>query len=153
MWPGDRGLLIGGGKARADSTHVLSAARELRWLEMVAEALRAALNALAQTAPEWLNQIAEPDWFRHYATRAEDSRFPKARSKREEIGRRIGIDGMRLLQAVASPMRRDQRAGSDVPRAWSRLATTRYPSLSGSKVVDCTVSPTLRNCATRPSYR
>lgn len=47
----------------------------------------------------------------------------------------------------------DQRAGSDVPRAWPWLATTRYPSLSGSKVVDCTVSPTLRNCATRSSYR
>jgi transposase len=100
---GDKGLLAGGGKARTDSTHVLSAARELRWLEMVAEALRAALNALAQAAPEWLNQIAEPDWFRHYATRAEDSRFPKARSKRAETGRRIGTDGMRLLQAVTSP--------------------------------------------------
>ncbi|MFJ8543964.1 IS1182 family transposase [Streptomyces sp. NPDC093586] len=99
----DRGLLVGGGRARTDSTHVLSAARELRWLEMVAEALRAALHALALTAPEWLDQIAEPDWFRHYATRAEDSRFPKARSKREEIGRRIGADGMRLLQAVTSP--------------------------------------------------
>lgn len=37
--------------------------------------------------------------------------------------------------------------------AWSRLATTRYPSLSASKVVDRTVSLTLRNCATRSSYR
>ncbi len=99
----ERGLLASGGKARTDSTHVLSAARELRWLEMVAETLRAALNALAQAAPEWLDQVAEPDWFRHYATRAEDSRFPKARSKREETGRRMGTDGMRLLRAVTSP--------------------------------------------------
>ena len=90
-------------KRGPDSTHVLSAARELRWLEMVSEALRSALNALAQAAPQWLDGIAEPDWFRHYATRAEDSRFPKARSRREEIGRRIGNDGMRLLQAVISP--------------------------------------------------
>lgn len=33
----DKGLLASGGKARTDSTRVLSAARELRWLEMAAE--------------------------------------------------------------------------------------------------------------------
>ncbi|MFB7534599.1 IS1182 family transposase [Streptomyces sp. NPDC056178] len=99
----DKGLLTGGGKARTDSTHVFSAARELCWLEMVAETLRAALNALAVAAPDWLVQVAEPDWFKHYATRAEDSRFPRARTKRDEVGRRIGADGMRLLRAVTSP--------------------------------------------------
>ncbi|MFH9662418.1 IS1182 family transposase [Streptomyces sp. NPDC017248] len=99
----DKGLLTSGGKARTDSTHVLSSARELCQLELVAETLRAALNALAVAAPDWMVQVAEPDWFRHYATRAEDSRFPKARSKRAEIGQRIGTDGMRLLRAVFSP--------------------------------------------------
>lgn len=44
--------------------------------------------------------MAEPDWFRHYATRAEDSRFPQAKTKRAEVGQRIGADGTRLLQAV-----------------------------------------------------
>jgi transposase len=96
----DKGLLKTSGRARTDSTHVQSAARELCWLEMVAETLRSALNALAQAAPDWLAEIAEPDWFRHYATRAEDSRFPKAHIRREEVGRRIGTDGMRLLEAV-----------------------------------------------------
>ncbi|MGW6062717.1 IS1182 family transposase [Streptomyces sp. NPDC055189] len=99
----DRGLLAGGGKARTDSTHVLSAARELGWLEFVSETLRAALNALAQAAPEWLRGVAEPDWFRHYSSRTEESRFPKARAQRSEIGRRVGADGMRLLAAVTSP--------------------------------------------------
>ncbi|AIA02444.1 transposase IS4 family protein [Streptomyces noursei] len=99
----DKGLLKSAGRARTDSTHVLSAARELCWLEMVAETLRSALNALAQAAPDWLTAVAEPDWFRHYATRAEDSRFPKARAKRGEVAVRIGTDGMRLLQAVLSP--------------------------------------------------
>lgn len=98
----EKGLLIGRGKARTDSTHVLSAARELCWLEMVAETLRAALNALAAAVPDWLSEVAGPDWFRHYATRAEDSRFPKAPAKRDEIGQRIGSDGMRLLEAVTS---------------------------------------------------
>ncbi|WP_030682543.1 IS1182 family transposase [Streptomyces rimosus] len=96
----EKGLLKSVGRARTDSSHVLSSARELCWLEMVAETLRAALNALAQAAPQWLARIAEPDWFRHYATRAEESRFPKARVKRDEVGTRIGRDGMRLLQAV-----------------------------------------------------
>lgn len=99
----EKGLLKSAGRARTDSTHVQSAARQLCWLEMVAETLRSALNALARTAADWLVGVAEPDWFRHYATRAEDSRFPKARTKRDEVGLRIGTDGMRLLQAVFSP--------------------------------------------------
>ncbi len=96
----EKGLLKTAGRARTDATHVLSAARELSWLEMVAETLRSALNAIAQDAPDWLTRVAEPDWFRHYATRAEDSRFPKARAKRNEVGLRVGRDGMRLLEAV-----------------------------------------------------
>ncbi|WP_098012182.1 IS1182 family transposase [Streptomyces sp. sk226] len=99
----DKGLLRTAGRARTDSTHVLSAARELSWLEMVTETLRCALNALAQAAPDWLVEVAEPDWFKHYATRAEDSRFPRTRAKRDEAGHRIGADGMRLLQAAFSP--------------------------------------------------
>ncbi len=86
------------GRARTDSTHVLSAAREVCWLERVAETLRSALNALAQAAPDWLVEVAEPDWFKHYATRAEGSRFPKARTQRDEVGLRIGRDGTRLLE-------------------------------------------------------
>ncbi|MFH9424200.1 IS1182 family transposase [Streptomyces sp. NPDC017529] len=99
----EKRLLKSAGRARTDSTHVLSAARELCWLEKVAETLRSALNALAKAAPGWLVDIAEPDWFKHYSTRAEDSRFPQARTKRDEVGLRIGRDGTRLLEAVLSP--------------------------------------------------
>ncbi|MEV8393791.1 MULTISPECIES: IS1182 family transposase [unclassified Streptomyces] len=99
----EKGLLKSAGRARTDSTHVLSAAREMCWLEMVAETLRSALNALAHAAPDWLAGVSEPDWFRHYATRAEDSRFPKAKAKRAEVGQRIGGDGTRLLRAVFDP--------------------------------------------------
>ncbi|MFD9473022.1 IS1182 family transposase [Streptomyces goshikiensis] len=96
----EKGLLKTAGRARTDATHVLSSARELSWLEMVAETLRSALNALARAAGDWLAGIAEPDWFKHYATRAEDSRFPKAHAKRDAVGSRIGRDGTRLLAAV-----------------------------------------------------
>lgn len=98
----EKGLLRTAGRARTDSTHVLTAARDVVWLERVAETLRSALNALAQTAPDWLVEVAEPDWCKHYATRAENSRFPKSRTARYELGLRIGRDGTRLLQAVCS---------------------------------------------------
>lgn len=98
----EKRLLKCTGRARTDSTHVLSAARELCWLEMVAETLRSALNALAQAAPAWLSGVAEPEWFRHYATRAEDTRFPTGRVKRDEVGTRIDRDGTCLLSAVFS---------------------------------------------------
>jgi transposase len=100
---GETGLLKTAGRARTDSTHVQSAARQVCWLELVAETLRAALNEIARAAPDWLRGVAEPDWFRHYATRAEDTRFPKSRAKRDEVGLRIGADGTRLLEAVFSP--------------------------------------------------
>ncbi|MGW2182891.1 hypothetical protein ACWCXX_33435 [Streptomyces sp. NPDC001732] len=58
-----------GGKVRTDSTHVLSSARELNWLEMAGKTLRAALNAAARAEPDWLSARALPDWFTHYATR------------------------------------------------------------------------------------
>ena len=47
-------LLSARGRQRTDSTHVLGAVRSLNRLECVTETLRAALNALASAAPEWL---------------------------------------------------------------------------------------------------
>lgn len=96
----EKGLLKTAGRARTDSTHVESSARALNWLEMVTETLRSALNALAEVAPDRVTKVSDPEWFRHYATRAEDSRFPLARAKRDEAGQRIGADGLRLLTAV-----------------------------------------------------
>ncbi|MDI3409518.1 IS1182 family transposase [Streptomyces cavernicola] len=96
----EHGLISGGGRARTDSTRVLTAARALNWLEFVAETLRLALNAVARTAPDWLNDHAPDEWFQHYATRIDDSRFPKAATKRAPIGLRIGTDGMRLLRLI-----------------------------------------------------
>ncbi|WP_442806797.1 IS1182 family transposase [Streptomyces sp. NBC_01750] len=99
----EKGLLKTAGRARTDSTHVLTAARNLNALDMVAETLRTALNMLAQVAPDWLREIAEPDWFDHYATRAENSRFPKTQAQRDEVRLRIARDGTRLLTALWLP--------------------------------------------------
>ncbi len=56
----EQGWLKAGGKQRTDSTHVLAAVRSLSSLESVGEALRAALNALAEIEPEWLLEQVEP---------------------------------------------------------------------------------------------
>jgi transposase len=51
-----QGLLRAGGRQRTDATHVLAAVRVLNRLELVAETLRAALNAVAAAEPVWLTR-------------------------------------------------------------------------------------------------
>ena len=70
-----QGLLKARGKQRTDSTHVLAAIRTLNRLESVGETLRAALNAVATVAPEWLREQALASWFDRYSTRIEESRL------------------------------------------------------------------------------
>lgn len=120
---GQRGLVVGAGRARTDSTHVLSWARELSFLELVGESLRSALNAVAAAEPHWLRALAPDAWFEHYATRLDQTRFPKARAKRDALGIRIGSDGAILLDALASPdapaQLRDLPAVQVLRRVWS----------------------------------
>jgi len=99
----EQGWLKAGGKQRTDSTHVLAAVRSLNSLESVGEALRAALNALAEIEPEWLLEQVEDDWFDRYVHRFELARFPKAANQREALREQVGRDGQRLLQASEQP--------------------------------------------------
>jgi len=98
-----QGLLKARGKQRTDSTHVLAAIRTLNRLESVGEMMRAALNALASSAPEWLREHTAPEWFDRYSTRIEDSRLPRGREAREAYAELIGADGSRLLDALYEP--------------------------------------------------
>ena len=93
-------LLKARGEQRSDSTHVLGAIRVLNRLERVGETLRAALNALAVAAPDWLREQAPAEWFDRYATRVENYRLPKTETARQELAAIIGADGERLLKAV-----------------------------------------------------
>ena len=62
------GLVKAGGRQRADSTHVTAAVAALGRLT-VGESVRAALEALAATHPDWLEQrICVPDFARRYGT-------------------------------------------------------------------------------------
>jgi transposase len=68
---------------RTDSTHVLAAIRVLNRLELVAETLRAALNAVATVAPDWLQAITPLAWDERSSRRIEESRLPKDTAERE----------------------------------------------------------------------
>jgi transposase len=97
------GLLTARGQQRTDSTHVLAAVRVLNRLELVAETLRAALNAVATVAPDWLQAITPLVWYERYSRRIEESRLPKAPAAREAYAQMVGEDGFLLLDALDSP--------------------------------------------------
>ncbi|WOT36774.1 IS1182 family transposase [Streptomyces coeruleorubidus] len=99
----ERGLLKAGGRARTDSTIVLSAARQINGLVRLGETLRAALNTVAAHEPEWLAGWVPSEWFDRYAIRFEDTRLPKGKVKQTELIEQIGADGLRLLAALHGP--------------------------------------------------
>jgi hypothetical protein len=89
---------------RTDSTHVLAAVRDLTRLELVTEAVRAALEELARTASQALAGLADDDWGRRY-------------------GRPV-----RLGKNPARPKTRMNEAGADARRLIGHLAAG-YPGL------------------------
>lgn len=96
----EKGWLKAGGKQRTDSTHVLAAIRNLNRLEGIGETLRAALNALATVAPEWLGTWVPSEWFDRYSRAIEEYRLPKDIPARQEYAETIGRDGMQLLNEI-----------------------------------------------------
>src|SRR3954453_1126225 len=95
------GLRKARGRQRPDSTHVLAAIRTLNRVELVAETLRAALNAIAVAAPEWLRGLAPADWHKRYDRRIENIRLPAAGPKRDAYGAQVGTDGFLPLDALS----------------------------------------------------
>ena len=118
------GLLRGRGRQRTDSTHVLAAVRDLNRIELVAETLRATLNALAAAAPDWLRAVALPEWQERYGRRIEEMRLPEAGPKRDAYVAVVGADGFHLLDALAE--RATTHAATALPavtvlrRVWAR---------------------------------
>src|SRR5712692_9345889 len=94
------GLIKAGGRQRTDATHVLAAVRATNRVVCVGETLRAALNTLAEVAPEWLRSFAPDEWYERYAHRVEEYRLPKEQAKRTALVETIGADGYALLDAI-----------------------------------------------------
>jgi transposase len=97
---GEHGLLNKRGKQRTDSTHVISAIRDLNRSETAGETMRAALNIVATVAPEWLQQLAPPEWYDRYETRIEESRLPQKKKDRTAWVEIVGNDGLYLLTSI-----------------------------------------------------
>ena len=120
----ESGLLKARGRQRTDSTHVLAAIRTLNRLELVAETLRAALNAIAVVVPDWLRGIAPPDWHERYDRRVEAMRLPETGPKREAYFIQVGADGFLLLDALdgagAPPDAAALPAIAVLRRVWAR---------------------------------
>jgi hypothetical protein len=51
---------------RTDSTHVLAAVRDLTRLELITEAVRAAVEEVAGTFPHLLDELVDEDWGHRY---------------------------------------------------------------------------------------
>ncbi len=95
---------------RTDSTHVLAAVRDLTRLELVTEAVRAALEELARTAGHALEGLVGDDWGRRY-------------------GRPV-----RLGKNPARPKTRMNEAGADARRLIEHLAARHPDLLPGPRV-------------------
>jgi transposase len=96
----EQGLIKARGRARTDSTHVLTAVRSLGRLVNCAETMRSALNALAQADPDWLAPLIQQEWVERYSHRVSDYHLPKGKEQRRAMACMIGADGVRLLTAV-----------------------------------------------------
>ncbi|MGY0063692.1 transposase [Streptomyces sp. LZ34] len=99
-----RGLLRAGGRARADSTHVIACIRDLNRLEFVTETMRCALEALV-VAPAWLagTDAVSADWLARYRQRADSYRPPKGEAERTAFAENVGGDGYELLDTFNDP--------------------------------------------------
>jgi len=98
-----RGLVTSGGGQRTDSTHVLARLRGLNRLELAGESVRAALEALAAAAPDWLATVIDEAWVGVYGSRIDDLHLPESQTKRDALALAYGRDGYRLLDAVHAP--------------------------------------------------
>ena len=117
-------LLTARGQQRTDSPHVLAAIRVLNRLALVAETLRAALNAVATVAPTWLQALTPLAWYERYSRRIEESRLPKDTAEREAYAQMVGEDGFHFLDAVEAAVApkeaRELPVIATLRRTWQR---------------------------------
>jgi transposase len=101
-------LIGAGGKQRTDSTHVISAVRDLNRLELTGESVRAALEALAGAAPTWLATHFGPDrigeWELRYAARIDSWRLPSSKTKRDGLRRSMARMPSRCCARYGRPV-------------------------------------------------
>ena len=113
----EAGLVRAGMRQRTDSTHVLARIRDLNRLELAGEAVRAALEALAAAAPDWLATVIDASWQQVYGQRITDLRLPDSKTARTGLAVQYARDGYRLLERACSPAAPPGLAGLPAVRA------------------------------------
>ncbi|MGW4568937.1 transposase [Streptomyces sp. NPDC004561] len=108
------GLLKRRGRLRTDSTHVLAAVRKLNRGELVAEALRRALEELAVHAEDWLAGLVTPAWAERHGRPVRYDRLPRGGEALIAYVLQVGADGPIDL---SSGLTSSDRIGS--PGRWS----------------------------------
>ena len=86
-------------RATTDSTHVLAAVRDLTRLELVTEAVRAALEEVARTAGDALEGVVNDEWGRRYGRPVRLGKNPTRPKTRISD---TGADARRLLEHLAA---------------------------------------------------
>lgn len=94
------GLVGAGATMRTDSTHVISAVRDLNRLELAGESVRAALEQLVVAAPQLVARLVDDSWGTRYGARVDTWRMPAATARQHELALAYGRDGHTLLTAV-----------------------------------------------------
>lgn len=69
-------------------------------LEMVAEMVRAALNALAKADADFTRALARPEWYGRYGKPVGQYHLPKTDAERAAWAEQVGRDGIGILRAV-----------------------------------------------------
>ncbi|MFD8637593.1 transposase [Streptomyces sp. NPDC059656] len=91
----DAGLVRERTTQRTDSTHILAAVRDLTRLELITEAVRAALEEVAGNAPHLLDELVDEDWGRRYGRPVRLGKNPTKPMTRTLA---TGNDALRLLE-------------------------------------------------------
>ncbi|MFF0105537.1 transposase [Streptomyces hirsutus] len=82
----DAGMIKERGRQRTDVTQVLASARELTRLELVREAVRAALEETSQNTPDVLDDLVDADWATRYGRPVRLPSHPVTRLKQAGAG-------------------------------------------------------------------
>ena len=97
------GLASGAGsyaRQRTGSTHVMAAVRAEQRVGCARQALRQALNTLAQVAPQCLYQHARLERAARYDRHDDDAWQPSKKVDWETLTGEVGTDGAALLEAI-----------------------------------------------------
>jgi transposase len=94
------GLIKKRGIQRTDSTHVVAAVRHLNRLETIGETMRSTLNVIATMAPEWLQEVAPPEWYDRYGARIEETKLSQKTKEKEAWIVAVAADGHYLLHSI-----------------------------------------------------